>query len=437
MTIRFRIYDGGCRRPGTVYSYVYVRLRDGCSVDQTMKTDILVRPGCWDKAHECVRAKSDCPPEERSTIDSAVSNLRAYIATSYVADKIAGRVGVYWLRDCVYGYFKKSKDNSFLDLFEEFLAERNLSAQRVKQYRSLANIIRRYEIYVSETKGSPYAFEVWKIEPKDLNDLWRFLTDEHNLCKQIPKLRATYTGGKPPRPRGQNTINDIFKKLRAFFNWALNEGHIKQTPFESHRFTQELYGTPVSLTTEEVRTIAQYDFGRRKNLARQRDVFVFQCNIGCRVSDLLSLKKSDITEGKVSFIPSKTIKENPRTVVVPLNNIAMDIVKRYASLPQDELLPFISVQKYNINIKKVLHECGVTRTVSVLDPLTRQEKRVQICDVASSHLARRTFVNNIYRQVKDPALVSALTGHVEGSRAFSRYRDISEDVKRELVEMLE
>ena len=50
-------------------------------------------------------------------------------------------------------------------------------------------------------------------------------------------------------------------------------------------------------------------------------------------------------------------------------------------------------------------------------------------------MLRRTFIGNIYKLVKDPNLVSALTGHVEGSRAFTRYRTI--DMKKDLVKMLE
>ena len=52
-------------------------------------------------------------------------------------------------------------------------------------------------------------------------------------------------------------------------------------------------------------------------------------------------------------------------------------------------------------------------------------------------MARRTFIGNIYKLVKDQNLVSALTGHVEGSRAFSRYRTIDIDMKKDLVKILE
>ena len=52
-------------------------------------------------------------------------------------------------------------------------------------------------------------------------------------------------------------------------------------------------------------------------------------------------------------------------------------------------------------------------------------------------MARRTFVGNLYKQVKDPNLIGKLSGHAEGSKAFARYRDIDKEMKTELVKMLE
>ena len=52
-------------------------------------------------------------------------------------------------------------------------------------------------------------------------------------------------------------------------------------------------------------------------------------------------------------------------------------------------------------------------------------------------MARRTFIGNLYKKVKDPNLVGSLSGHKEGSKAFARYRDIDEDMKKELVSLLD
>ena len=76
------------------------------------------------------------------------------------------------------------------------------------------------------------------------------------------------------------------------------------------------------------------------------------------------------------------------------------------------------------------------RKVTILNPLTREPEQHPLWQVASSHMARRTFVGNLYKQVKDPNLVGALSGHKEGSKAFARYRDIDEEMKVELVNLL-
>ena len=52
-------------------------------------------------------------------------------------------------------------------------------------------------------------------------------------------------------------------------------------------------------------------------------------------------------------------------------------------------------------------------------------------------MARRTFIGNIYKKVKDPNMVGVLSGHKEGSRAFARYRNIDDDMKREMIGFLE
>jgi hypothetical protein len=39
--------------------------------------------------------------------------------------------------------------------------------------------------------------------------------------------------------------------------------------------------------------------------------------------------------------------------------------------------------------------------------------------------------------VKDPNLVGSLSGHKEGSKAFARYRDIDEDIKKGLIGFLD
>lgn len=190
------------------------------------------------------------------------------------------------------------------------------------------------------------------------------------------------------------------------------------------------------MTLDEVETLYRTPMPT-KVLEEQREIFVFQCNVGCRVGDLMSYTKQSVQNGALEYIAAKTLHFSGRTVVVPLNSIALEIVEKYKDLPDEQLLPFISEQNYNDNIKAAFKVAGITRLVTELDPVTRKEVKHPLNEIASSHLARRTFAGNIYRQVKDPNLVASLTGHAEGSRAFNRYREIDLGMKQDLVKILE
>ena len=133
--------------------------------------------------------------------------------------------------------------------------------------------------------------------------------------------------------------------------------------------------------------------------------------IGCRVGDLLKMTKSNLIDGAIEYIPRKTKEGRPLTVRVPLNQTAKEIAARYKSQDGDKLLPFISEQKYNLAIKRIFKAAGLKRLVTVINPTTREEEKRVLYEIASSHLARRTFVGNLYKQVKDPNLVGALSGH--------------------------
>ena len=60
-------------------------------------------------------------------------------------------------------------------------------------------------------------------------------------------------------------------------------------------------------------------------------------------------------------------------------------------------------------------------------------------DLRSGQLAqaRRSFIGNLYKKVKDPKLVGKLSGHCEGSKAFARYRDIDDDMIKEMTSLLD
>ena len=324
-----------------------------------------------------------------------------------------------WLQCVIDGQeVKTDKRQTMLEVFNYYIHSGNLriSQGTYKHYKSVLHIIERYET----AKGITLYLD--DITPDTLRDLASFIKDEG--------------------ARSDNYISSLFRKFRTFIRWANGlskkwpiEPLTNNNPFDRYSIGTEQYGTPFYLTIEERNTLAAAELPPR--LTIQRDIFVFQCLIGCRVSDLWAMTKASIINNAVEYIPRKTKEGRPITVRVPLNKQANALVDKYKDNGDPRLFPFVAQQQYNEDIKEMLTLAGITRLVTILDPTTRQEVKRPINEVASSHMARRTFIGNLYKKVKDPNLVGKLSGHKENSRAFARYRDIDEDMAKELVDMLE
>lgn len=446
MTLKFKIRVSRRIKEGELVP-VYLRLLDGVACDQTVKTRILVRPDYWDSRSQGIKPRSLCPDSEKRKLSDDILNLRSFISQMYYDKKSTeGKIPADLLVSIIGKYYKNggkrqetitTAKQTFDMLYDRFLEERELGEGRKRHYEVLRRMILRYESYVRCSQGRRrYTFDVVKTDRYILEDLYDYIENEYEYVERFPEILKDSPEARQIKPRGENYMSGVFKELRAFFSWACKNKYIDNFPFVGFLMPSERYGSPIFLTLEDVMQIYNTQMSTPA-LAVQKDVFIFQCNVGCRVGDLLRLKKTDIINGAIEYIPTKTIKESARAVVVPLNKVAQEIVDRYAELPGDQLLPFVSAVNYNEDIREIFKQAGITYLVTELDTVTRTEKKIPINEIASSHMARRTFIGNIYKLVKDPNLVSALTGHVEGSRAFSRYRTIDIDMKKDLVRILE
>ena len=286
-------------------------------------------------------------------------------------------------------------------------------------------------------EGKIGRLELDTLTADDIRGFEAYIRKEAEIVKKFPVLLDTCPETRTIEERSENTIISRLEILRSVTLWAVKSGYTKNNPFTRYTFGNCVYGTPYYLTIDERNQLYNFDLSANPSLEVQRDIFVFQCLTGCRVSDLLKLTKGNLIEGGIEYVPIKTRGERGDTVRVPLNSIAAEIVERYKDKTRVALLPFISSQRYNKAIKDVFTLAGLTRMVTVLNPQTRQEEQRPLNEIASSHLARRTFVGNLYKQVRDPNLIAKLSGHAEGSRAFARYRAIDEDIRRDLVKLLE
>lgn len=331
----------------------------------------------------------------------------------------------------------------FFDTFNHFVEIQRISISRKRHYNVIIRALGRYAIYNDEEISfDTITADTLRRFAAFLENEYAFVVtnDDGSTCIKDPIYKEAfdaYPECRLPKPRGQNTIVGTMSRLHTFIRWAKKNGYLDNDPFDDYVIGTAIYGTPFYLTKEERNQLYQAEFPENPGLDVQRDIFIFQCFVGCRVGDLMKLTKDSVINNAVEYVPRKTKEGRPITVRVPLAPTAKEIVDRYKGIPGNKLLPFICEQDYNRDIKKMIRLAGINRVVTTLNSVTREEEKHPIWEVASSHMARRVLVGNLYKEIKDPNLIAKISGHVENSRAFARYRDIDEEIAKEVIMKLE
>lgn len=414
-------------------------------INQRAKTGIFVCSQNWsDEKQTIVLPKTKLFTEENKRLKSALQEKK--IKLEKVSQKIMDsfneldptNVAKDWLKNLIHDFnfpktVEENNKTTVIEVLDEFITISKFSDVRKRNYKVLWRTLKRFELYTGTT------LLLDEVSDEDLRQFESFLQNEYSLSKRddyrlvldvVPESRT-------PQQRGKNTINTTMKFLRTFFKWANDNDRTANNPFKKYKVEECTYGTPFYITIEERNKLYNANFSRHPRLARQRDIFVFQCVVGCRVSDLWAMTKDNVIDGFLQYVPRKTKEGKPVTVRVPLNSVAKEILNRYKDYEGDSLFPFTSQQHYNKDIKTMLFGARINRVVTVLNPTTGESEQRPIYEVASSHMARRCFIGNLYKKVQDPNLIGELSGHVEGSKAFARYREIDDELKQKTVALLD
>ncbi len=382
-----------------------------------------------------------------------------------------------WLKMVIDEYNHPEKygksERTFWELAEEYIENPHgdkttkIVETHARVYRVLCRAVSRYERFVREMDNErmDFVFDINKVKKEDIEELVDYLRNEKALSDRYPTLFKRLCSEYPTEylypqkrnrdieERGENTIIKMKQHLKAMFNYFNEKGYTVNKPFEGIKIGTAKLGTPIYITIEERNRIANADLASIwesmpkderqkarmtiKTLIEQRDIFTFHCFAGCRVGDLMKFTPSHIDGDILEYIPSKTKDESAVIARVPLHEKAMALVEKYKGADANgRLFPFISEQRYNDAIKVIFKMAGVTRNVERINSLTGKTELVPIYEIASSHMARRTFVGNLYFRVQDPALIGQMSGHVEGSKAFSRYRKIEDETLRAQINLI-
>lgn len=440
---------------------LYFRVRDGRNFDIKASSSLTVLSQYWDSENN--RYKKSTPTsvvsdKVQKLINERVRAILTIINSTY--DKETA--DFLWLADAISKGEKmvqpsetpstqealskpvKAKgnlDKTALEYFQIYMETSNFNDWHYQSQIAVMKKVARFEAWQQFKSGDPtYKLYLPFFDKEGTQAYLDYIEHEWELKEQYPEHFAHFKlyADHNIRAMSKNTLTCSAKRLFMFLNWCVRNGFLGQQTYNNVTIDQEVYGTPYYLTIEERDRVWDYDFSYDSRLDYHRDKFIFQCLIGCRHNDLAMMTWNHIVQGEyIEYIPHKNLLHGKTDVVrCPLCDKAKAILERL-----DPTMPLLFARycedNYRKDIKKILQIAGVDRMVTILEQKTRKPVQRPIYEVAASHLARRTFIGNLYKQVHDPALISALTGHSENSKSFARYREIDDDIKRDILKFIQ
>lgn len=249
----------------------------------------------------------------------------------------------------------KSKTSSFIEFAIDEINNNNAIKEVTK--RSYRNTINKLKAY-NDNKLILFS---------DLN--YSFLYDFINYLNGL-KL-------------GQNTVRKHNKNIKALIEIATKKGYYdKPNPCKEIKIREQ--ETKINaLTWEQLLAIEKLSFEEYENRLRKiRDMFLFSCYTGLRVSDLISLKREYLKQTSEGLILDLFTKKVNKHAVIPLYELfplkeekttrPLKILKEYLNEENDFIFPKFSDQLYNRELKEIAN-------------------RAKIDFKLTSHIGRKTF----------------------------------------------
>lgn len=232
-----------------------------------------------------------------------------------------------------------------------------------------------------------------------------------------------------------NFAGSMIKNVRVFFNYLNRELTLGIGDFHKSFYVRRESIVIHTLLPEELNfliTDNAFEALLSHKMRKVKDVFVFGCTVALRVSDLITLRLSNIRHiNGHYYLIVRSVKTSADSMI-KLPPYAVNIVLKYKNRGCKTLLPYFEISKLNKLIKKLLELAGFTGQVSktrerrgeIIEILPRENSQYQFyrfCDLASTHLMRRTAITTMLSLGMPESMVRKISGHCPGSKEFYRY----------------
>jgi integrase len=391
---------------------IYVRLRDGRTLDIKAKTNYHIDPANWDESEQRPTKKA-LKDIDFANLDTDLATLKNDLLKEYNNSKGVKVVDALWLKDFVNPPQQEEKHTDklvdYIDTFIEFKRS-DVKSSTITKCNVIKHLLERYQ---KHTKSILYI--------RDIDA--KFKMDFEKYCISV---------GYAPNTTARN-----IRFVKTFCRHAKSNG--VETHHQLDSIKAKYYKVEsIYLSLKEIESIEKIKIkDLTDGLENARDWLLISCYCGQRVSDFLRFDKSMIRYEKnkarelkplIEFTQVKTEK----IMTIPLHSKIMEILKKYdGDFPRK-----ISDQRYNEHIKKVCEKAKINEPIHGIlfdkDLKEKVEKDYPKWKLVSSHIGRRSFASNNYGIIPTSFLMY-ITGHTTEAMFLTYIGKSNKDIAMELT----
>lgn len=212
----------------------------------------------------------------------------------------------------------------------------------------------------------------------------------------------------------KNYVSKMVGKVKGFCRLAGSK--IKDGSFNNVEAAGEEADT-VYLNWNEIEKLKEVDLSPFSLQGKIRNLFVFNCYVGLRYSDLYKLDPGRFEQVKGQFGLKIRLQKTDELVHFPILPSAEDILKIY-----NYNLPVVDDEDFNREIKKVAKAAGITKVEHkrITKGGVKAVLKLHKYEMIASHTARRSFATNFENDGVPVRQLMLVTGHTT-EQSFRKY----------------
>jgi len=294
-----------------------------------------------------------------------------------------------------------SKQAKFADVVQEYFSSKQLSINTRNGYLSMLN--RVHEKYPSLTIG--------ELTLNVINTLRNYLKDQVSV----------------------SSITVYLRYIKAVWNFAAAKGWVdqKNNPFAGVKLPSSVKKKR-ALDKEHLRMIKDYPTSDPLTQRAIDFFFISYYSNGINFKDLLHLKFSNINDGCIEFIRSKTqnsVSRNQQVIQVAIEPSLQELLDKWANKDSNNskyIFPFIDDTMSEDRRKRVVDQF-IQNTNKRLDIIG---KDLGLPMKLTTYVARHSFASRIALSYSNPFIVKELLGHASVHQSETYISTLDTSVSR-------